>query len=142
MELETDIFHYLEITSGNPKAYAWTKTADQILAKVARFCRRTLDPAQLNPTLAARPQHHENRLSWKALSMDGRLVNRLSPVPQVQSTQSGDLLQPPYQLTKLSICCVAISANWVRLWTRYLAGCIGILWISLAQFPLSCLNAT
>ena len=27
----------------DPKPFVWTKTADQILANVARFCRRTLD---------------------------------------------------------------------------------------------------
>ena len=43
-ELETAIYHYLEVTNENPKLFAWTKTADQILANVARFCRRTLDP--------------------------------------------------------------------------------------------------
>ena len=43
-ELETAIYHYLEVTNENPQPFAWTKTADQILANVARFCRRTLDP--------------------------------------------------------------------------------------------------
>ena len=29
----------------NPRPFIWTKSADQILASVARFCRRTLDSA-------------------------------------------------------------------------------------------------
>ena len=43
-ELETAILHYLQVTNENSKPFVWTKTADQILANVARFCRRTLDP--------------------------------------------------------------------------------------------------
>ena len=43
-ELETAIHHYLQVTNENPQPFVWTKTADQILANVARFCRRTLDP--------------------------------------------------------------------------------------------------
>jgi transposase len=39
-ELETAIRGYIEITNEQPKPFVWTKTADQILASVARFCRR------------------------------------------------------------------------------------------------------
>ena len=42
-ELEAAIYHYLEVTNEDPKPFVWTKTADQILANVARFCQRTLD---------------------------------------------------------------------------------------------------
>ena len=40
-ELETAIKRYLAITNAAPKPFVWTKTADEILASVARFCRRT-----------------------------------------------------------------------------------------------------
>jgi len=40
-ELETVIKSYLEITNQSPKPFIWTKTADDILASVARFCART-----------------------------------------------------------------------------------------------------
>ena len=40
-ELETAIRSYLEITNQSPKPFVWTKTADEILASVARFCART-----------------------------------------------------------------------------------------------------
>lgn len=39
-ELELAIERYLEITNRHPKPFKWTKTADQILASVARFCKR------------------------------------------------------------------------------------------------------
>ena len=40
LELEKAIKHYVEFTNDNPKPFIWTKTADQILASVARFCQR------------------------------------------------------------------------------------------------------
>ena len=43
IELESAIYHYLDITNNAPKPFVWTKTADQILANVARFCKHTLD---------------------------------------------------------------------------------------------------
>jgi transposase len=42
-ELEAAILAYVDLHNENPRPFAWTKTADQILANVARFCRRTLD---------------------------------------------------------------------------------------------------
>lgn len=42
-ELEDAIYHYLEITNNKPKPFIWTKTADQILASIARFCQRISD---------------------------------------------------------------------------------------------------
>ena len=41
-ELEDAIYHYLEVTNDIPKPFVWTKTADQILANIARLCQRTL----------------------------------------------------------------------------------------------------
>jgi len=40
-ELVTAIMNYLEVSNENPKPFVWTKTADEILESVARFCRRT-----------------------------------------------------------------------------------------------------
>jgi transposase len=39
-ELETTILHYIDITNERPKPFVWTKTADEILVSVARFCQR------------------------------------------------------------------------------------------------------
>lgn len=41
-ELVQAIDSYLEATNEDPKPFVWSKTADQILASVARFCQRTL----------------------------------------------------------------------------------------------------
>ena len=42
-ELVTAIEHYLSITNHSAKPFVWSKTADEILASVARFCERTSD---------------------------------------------------------------------------------------------------
>ena len=39
-ELETAIRAYLALHNETPKPFVWTKTADEILASVARFCHR------------------------------------------------------------------------------------------------------
>jgi len=42
-ELEDAIRRYIETTNHHPQAFVWTKTADEILASVARFCKQTYD---------------------------------------------------------------------------------------------------
>lgn len=41
--LETTIRNYIDAHNEEPKPFIWTKTADEILASVARFCQRTLE---------------------------------------------------------------------------------------------------
>jgi transposase len=41
-ELEQAIERYVAATNDAPRPFAWTKTADEILASIARFCQRTL----------------------------------------------------------------------------------------------------
>jgi len=40
-DLEQAIKSFLKANNENPKPFVWTKTADQILASIARFCERT-----------------------------------------------------------------------------------------------------
>jgi transposase len=40
-ELETVIRNYIEFHNNHSKPFVWSKTADEILASVARFCKRT-----------------------------------------------------------------------------------------------------
>jgi hypothetical protein len=42
VDLENAIKAYLEATNADPKPFRWTKTADDILASIQRFCLRTL----------------------------------------------------------------------------------------------------
>src|SRR5262245_14862681 len=39
-ELEMAIRRYVELTNGHAKPFVWTKTADEILESIARFCHR------------------------------------------------------------------------------------------------------
>jgi transposase len=41
VELEKAIRHYLKIYNKDPRPFVWTKTADQILDSIKRFCMRT-----------------------------------------------------------------------------------------------------
>jgi hypothetical protein len=43
LQLENAIRHFIQHHNQNPKPFVWTKSADQILDAVARFCKRTLD---------------------------------------------------------------------------------------------------
>jgi len=42
-ELEAAIEDYINARNADPKPFRWTKSADDILASIERFCRRTLD---------------------------------------------------------------------------------------------------
>ena len=42
LELEKAIYEFIEVTNGEPRPYIWTKSADNILASIKRFCLRTL----------------------------------------------------------------------------------------------------
>jgi len=42
-ELEQAIRTYISLTNGHAKPFVWTKTADEILASVSRFCHRISD---------------------------------------------------------------------------------------------------
>jgi transposase len=43
-DLERAILAYVAETNADPKPFTWTKTADDVLGNVARFCRRTSTP--------------------------------------------------------------------------------------------------
>jgi transposase len=42
-ELENAIATYIDSHNADPKLFRWTKSADDILASIARFCRRTVN---------------------------------------------------------------------------------------------------
>ena len=42
-ELEAAITAYIDAHNADPKPFRWTKSADDILAAVTRFCQRTVD---------------------------------------------------------------------------------------------------
>jgi hypothetical protein len=54
-ELRDAIDRYIAETNDDPRPFVWTKTADEIIASVARFCARTLDEA--GPLVSADSGH-------------------------------------------------------------------------------------
>src|SRR5262245_42737756 len=45
-ELEEAIREYIDVHNEDPKPFVWTRTADEILASIARFAQRTHAAAQ------------------------------------------------------------------------------------------------
>ena len=45
-ELEAAIHRYIDTVNANPRPFRWTKSADDILATIKRFCLRTLQTAE------------------------------------------------------------------------------------------------
>ena len=45
-ELEQAIGNYIDTVNANPRPFRWTKSADDILATIKRFCLRTLETAE------------------------------------------------------------------------------------------------
>jgi transposase len=50
VELEKAIYQFIEVSNENPRPYLWTKSADDILENLARFCGRTLESQGRLPT--------------------------------------------------------------------------------------------
>ena len=51
-ELESAIRAYLDAANADPKPFRWTKSADDILAAVKRFCLKTLEIASAQTEIA------------------------------------------------------------------------------------------
>jgi transposase len=43
LDLEKSIYEFIEAYNEDPKPFVWTKSADQILESIKRFCQRTLE---------------------------------------------------------------------------------------------------
>ena len=41
IRLEADVRDYIQVNNESPKPFVWTKSADEILDSLARFCKRT-----------------------------------------------------------------------------------------------------
>ena len=51
-ELETAIRSYIDAVNEDPKPFRWTKSADDILAAIKRFCLKTLEIASVQTEIA------------------------------------------------------------------------------------------
>lgn len=52
-ELEAAITAYIEATNTDPKPFRWTRSADDILASIKRFCLQTIETAQIQNQINA-----------------------------------------------------------------------------------------
>jgi hypothetical protein len=53
-QLKAAIQEFIDAHQANPKPFVWTKTADQILASIARFAQRTFDTQAAQQRLMSR----------------------------------------------------------------------------------------
>jgi transposase len=49
LDLENAIYEFIEASNEDPRTFCWTKSADEILANLKRFCERTLGSQALLP---------------------------------------------------------------------------------------------
>lgn len=56
-DLEAAIKAYIDAVNANPKPFRWTKSADDILATIRRFCLRTLNTAERQIELTSESGH-------------------------------------------------------------------------------------
>lgn len=56
-DLEAAIRAYIDTVNADPKPFRWTKSADDILATIQRFCLRTIDTAQQQITITSESGH-------------------------------------------------------------------------------------
>jgi hypothetical protein len=66
-ELETAIKHYLAVSNAQPRPFVWTKTADEILASVARFCQRTSNSGHYRRVLQQEVKTSPTAPNWNQL---------------------------------------------------------------------------
>jgi hypothetical protein len=55
-KLETAVTSYIETVNTNPKPFAWTESADDILATIKRFCLRTMKSAEIRTEIGKTSQ--------------------------------------------------------------------------------------
>ena len=67
--LETAIHEFIEVHNAEGKAFVWTKTADEILANIARFAQRTLNLSQTSQHMSRTTgTGHSERMETSGLS--------------------------------------------------------------------------
>jgi hypothetical protein len=56
-QLETDIRTFIDTHNADPKPFRWTKSADDILAAIQRFCTRTMQISRIQNQDTSAEQH-------------------------------------------------------------------------------------
>ena len=86
LQLKAAIREFIAAHHANPKPFIWTKTADEILANIARFAQRTLD-FQAAP-LITRTTRSGRRFRTLVMSEDGPKQHVAVSVLEFESTQT------------------------------------------------------
>jgi integrase len=94
-ELETAIRDYLAVCE-HPKAFVWTKTADQIRASVAGFCKRTSDSghyAVKHGDISRNPAVHTLVARGRAPRVADRVAEKVDPSEVLTAEQARALIE-------------------------------------------------
>ena len=75
-ELEETIARYVESTKARAKPFVWTKSADDILASLSRFCMRTYNSGHQPPSVEV----SQSPMCWPVVCKAGRLTTALFQV--------------------------------------------------------------
>lgn len=80
-ELEAAIEAYIDATNADPKPFRWTKSADDILASINRFCLRTSKAAEL--------RNQDTRMTTPSRSAPNTSAARVPPATTSESMRLG-----------------------------------------------------
>jgi len=92
-DLEAAIDRYLAVYNEPPKPFVWTKTADEILASVARFCHRISDSghSRFRQSTAIKLSGRVNELTDGTVCMvDSATEADIGPSPKSWFNQGGN----------------------------------------------------
>ena len=76
--LEADIHVYIGAHNAEPKPFRWTKSADDILAAINRFCLRTLQIHASSPPQNRDTSHQPAEGTWALLQAARRSLRALA----------------------------------------------------------------
>jgi hypothetical protein len=101
-ELEAAIHDYIAVTNATPKPFRWTKTADDILASIHRFCLRTA-PQPTLLTTSESAHYCTGSKRWYRLIMAGLQMVEAAR-PNIRQASHGLAALEPFNLKTSSRC--------------------------------------
>ena len=117
-QLEQALRHYIKINNGDPKPFVWSKTADEILASVERFCLRTSKDLLINRFRDVRATPHErSTLQCEVAFRDARREVRIPTRREARRPFDGllahdrDARMPPCSSSRLLASTRLVNAN-------------------------------
>ena len=138
--LNTDIRHWIDTWNENPRPYVWTKTADQILDSIKRYCQRINQTGHYTSSSGASTIETiaGSKLTCTADSGKGEASAESSGTAKVSLTgceASGDKCHTPGATEGE----VALSANYELAFTNGVRDEVGLL-LKLTEATIECGN--